>query len=288
MKINIFGSCYTREMFNYQTKYEVGCYVMQQSIFTLYAKPLKITLDQAKGTDDSKFKKRMMYYEFNKIGLKKLLETPSDYLIIDFADCRYDIYNFKIPEGVRIIYTHDARATFDNIKDIKKFQNISKEYYNVEENFSDKDIENILIKFVNEILSVYDKSRVILNRIQMQDEYYESGNPKKLTDNFHYNKRHFIKKIEDIFLKIFPDCQVLETKQPPILNINHRFGGPHPMHFEDIYYQYRMNLLDCLISKKSIIPFEKEYKLVYDAEIEKIKSKEKDTEIKLKSTKRVD
>ena len=288
MKVNIFGSCYTRELFNYQENYEVGCYVMQQSLFTLYAKPLEITLDQARSADGTNFKRRMMYYEFNKLGLKKVLEEPADYLIIDFADCRYDIYDFKKPEGVRIIYTHDSRATFDNIKDDPRFKEIEKEYYNVEEHFDDKKIEEILTRFVGEILEVFDAKHVILNRMQMNDTYYEAGEKKVLENNFHYGKRHFIKKIEDIFLKLLPDCGVLNTKDLAVLYINHRFGGPHPMHFEDIYYKYRMNVLDCLINKKDINAVEKEYKDIYSKEIDEIKNKKKDEGVVLRSAERVD
>lgn len=288
MKINIFGSCCTRELFNYQSKHEVGCYVMQQSLFTLYAKPLEITLDEAKGTDDSLFKKRMMYYEFNKLGLKKILETPADFLVVDFADCRYDIYTFTKPEGVKIIYTHEARATFDNIKDIDRFKDIEKEYCNIEETYSDEDLEKLVTRFANDILSVYKPEQVILNRIQMNDKYYIEGKEEQLENNFHYGKRHFIKKIEDLFLKAMPGCRELCTKELPILNINHRFGGPHPLHYEDIYYKYKMDILDCLFENKDIKEAEEEYKKVYDTEIETIRLKRKDDKSNVSSARRVD
>ena len=64
---------------------------------------------------------------------------------------------------------------------------------------------------------------------------------------FHYGRKEFITKIEDIFIELLPECKILNTEEKPILDINHRFGAPHPMHFEDIYYNYRMQLLDDLI-----------------------------------------
>ena len=288
-KINIFGSCCTRELFNYQEKYEVGCYVMQQSLFTLFAKPWTMSYEQAKGTDDSKFKKRMMYYEFNKLGLKKVLEEPADYLIIDFADCRYDIYEFDSPQGVKIIYTHESRATFENIKDDKEFKNIDKHYLNVVENFDDKQLTEILKKFCEQILKVYDKDHIILNKIQMYDKYFEDGVEKRLENNFHLSRKDFIAKIENIFLKVIPDCRVLETEESPVLNINHKFGGPHPMHYEDIYYEYKMKLLDNLISSQNNLKaIKQEYLEKLNKNIDSIKAKTHELEKVCNSTARVD
>lgn len=46
------------------------------------------------------------------------------------------------------------------------------------------------------------------------------------------------------------NCKILETKYEPILDINHRLGGSHPSYFEEIYYKYRMELLDKLIKEQ--------------------------------------
>ena len=288
-KINIFGSCCTRELFNYQEQYEVGIYVMHQSLFTLYSKPLEITYDQTKSTDGSKFKRRMIYYEFNKLGLSKVLEEPSDFLVVDFADCRYDIYDFDNPKGVKIIYTHESRATFGNIKELDQFKNIEMHYCNVMEEFSDDMIREILIRFTRQILSVYDAEHIVLNKIQMNDEYFENGEQKKLENNFHYNRRQFIKKIEDMFLELVPNCKVLETDEKPILNINHKFGGPHPMHYEDIYYEYRMNCLKNIFSSQNnIFEIKQNYKKMVERNIENIKNKKHDENNNCNSTARVD
>ena len=151
MKINIFGSCYSRELFNYSTKYEVNCYVLQQSLFTLFANPLPIKLEDAKSVDNTAFMNRMMFYEFNKLGLKNILKNESEKLVIDFADCRYDIYEIENIEGAKIIYTHDARATFDNIMSQEKYKNLQRKYVSVTD-FSNKELNDIVRKFCAEIL----------------------------------------------------------------------------------------------------------------------------------------
>ena len=288
-KVNIYGSCYSRELFNFSKDYNIKCYVMQQSLFTVFSKPLKIKYEEAKSVDNTNFMNRMMYYEFNKLGLKEILDNESDYLIIDFADCRYDIYEFDNPKDVKIIYTHDSRKTFENIKNNPEYQNIEKHYLNVIDNFNETQIEKLLIKFIKEILKKYKEENIILNRIQMNNEYYENNKQHFLEDNFHYNRQKFITKIEDIFIKLLPNCKILKTKELPLLNINHRFGGPHPLHFEDIYYNYRMQLLDSLITgNKKVEIIEEEYKKIYCDNIDNIKSKKHNIEYDCKSTSKVD
>ena len=49
---------------------------------------------------------------------------------------------------------------------------------------------------------------------------------------------------------------------------------PHPAHFEKIYYEYKMKLLDSLISGEiSSIEIDEQYKKIYNDEIQRIKSK---------------
>jgi len=135
MKINILGSCYTRELFNYSDRHSIECYVLQQSLFTMFTTPLPIDIADASSVDGTNFMNRMMYYEFNKLGLPAILKTKADKLIIDLVDCRYDIYELNSPKGSKIIYTHDSRATFDNLAKNNKYLNLERQYINVPETF---------------------------------------------------------------------------------------------------------------------------------------------------------
>ena len=289
MKVNILGSCYSRELFNFQEKYLVNSYVMQQSLFTMFAKPLPISLEDARSADNTNFMNRMMYYEFNKLGLQEILNNTADVLIIDFADCRYDIYKLNEPRGAKIIYTHDARATFDNIMTKPEYANINRSYVNVVETFTDEKLHKLITKLCQNLLKKYKPENIILNKVNMAKKYYEKNEELAFVNNFHLSREPFINKIEDIFLQIMPNCKVLKTQYPPIANINHRFGGPHPLHFEDIYYEYKMQLLDNLIYKSSNEQLiNKQYSKVLESELENIKAKEHLKSADCKSAKRVD
>ena len=94
--------------------------------------------------------------------------------------------------------------------------------------------------------------------------------------------------IENIFLKKLKGCKILEVKALPLVNINHRFGGPHPMHFEDIFYEYKMNLLNALIKNLNNEEVYQRYKEVYEKSIDEIKNKVHLKSADCKSSKRVD
>ena len=289
MKVNILGSCYSRELFNYTNKHEVGCYVLQQSLFTMFAKPLPITLENARSVDGTNFTRRMMFYEFNKLGLEKILEEDADFLIVDFADCRYDIYEFDNPKGVKIIYTHESRATFEHLATLPDYQDIEKHYFNVVEGHSDSELEEIVDKLVSKLLTKFKPENIILNKMNMAKSYFEKNEEKAFENNFHLSREPFIHKIENIFLNKLKGCKVLTTTHSPLVNINHRFGGPHPMHFEDIFYQHKMNLLNALMNNDTETQkVDDDYELELKNNIESIKQKEHLSSADCKSAKRVD
>ncbi|MDD4188128.1 MAG: DUF6270 domain-containing protein [Bacilli bacterium] len=273
IEIDIFGTCFTRELFNTTNKYKVKTYLMQQSIYTMESKPLVIRKKEAKSTDNYNFKHRMIYYEFNKIAMRKMLEDPAEYLVIDLTDMCRDILEFEKPNGVKVISTKDTLFTLEQLKKKKKYEDII--FHNVDvRKLSNNEIKCYLKKFVNKIITKYNKEKIILNRVQMQNIYYENNVEKYLNNDFPYDRKQFVEKVEKIFLQILPNCKILYPKYEPIVDINHVLGGPHPMHFEAIYYEYRMSLLDAIITNSNTFAkIDKKYKKTYDENISNIKNK---------------
>ncbi len=268
--VDIFGTCLTRELFNTTEEYAVNNYLMQQSIFTLFSKPLYVDESEIKSHDNYNFKNRMLYYELNKIGLDNLLKNHTKYLVIDLADVGRNILKFSVPSNVSVISTQDIIYTLDFLSKNRKLEY---EVYDVR-NYTDEQIEIELKKFIAILLKEYNPNNIILNRVQMNNVYYENNVEKKIYDCFIYNRLSFIKRVEDIFLRLLPNCKILCSNYEPVLDINHRFGGPHPAHFEKIYYEYKMKLLDSLITGEiSSIEIDDQYKKIYNNEIQRIKSK---------------
>lgn len=51
-KVDIFGTCLTRELFNTTEEYTVNTYLMQQSIFTLFSEPLYVDENEIRSHDN--------------------------------------------------------------------------------------------------------------------------------------------------------------------------------------------------------------------------------------------
>lgn len=271
--IDIIGTCYSRELFNTTDKYIVNTYLMQQSIFTMFSKPLKVDLCDVRSHDNYSFKNRMLYYEFNKLGIEKLTKNHSKYIIIDLFDNVRYIYQFTNHDNVKIVSTRDTEMTLKYLQTQEKYNDISVQLMSVID-YSDNELYEYLKRFIDKLLEIYEEENIILNIAQMQNIYYENNVKKSIDNNFIYDRRNFINKLEEIFLQLLPNCKILYTTFEPILDINHRFGGPHPVHFESIYYEYRMQVLDSIIRGENILEqIDNNYINLYEQEIIKIKSK---------------
>lgn len=270
INVDIIGTCYSRELFNTTDEYKVNTYLMRQSIFTMFSKPLPIDKNDVKTLDDYNFKKRMVYFEFNKLALSTLFEQPSEYLIIDLLNEIRNFYDFKNPQDVKIVSTKETTLTLKELRNYVDYIYSLIEIQNIPEN----EIRKYLQVFIEELLKHYNSNKIILNKVQMQNFYYQDNKKIYITDNFVYDRKEFVKKLENLFLELLPTCKVLETTHAPILDINHRLGGPHPVHFEQIYYKYRMDILnDILHNGNNIQKLDNEYLNLLNKSEATIKSK---------------
>lgn len=118
--VDIFETCLTRELFNTTEEYAVNNYLMQQSIFTLFSKPLYVDKSEIKSHDNYNFKNRMLYYELNKIGLDNLLKNHTKYLVIDLADVGR-IIMFKENNIMPFIVLDNDKSYY--IRGLKEYEN---------------------------------------------------------------------------------------------------------------------------------------------------------------------
>lgn len=159
INVDIICTCYSRELFNTTDEYKVNTYLMQQSIFTMFSKPLPIDKNDVKTLDDYNFKKRMVYFEFNKLALSTLFEQSSEYLIVDLLNEIRDFYDFKNPQDVKIVSTKETILT------LKELRNCVDYIYSLIEiqNISENEIRKYLQVFIEELLKHYNSNKIILN-----------------------------------------------------------------------------------------------------------------------------
>lgn len=172
-QVDIIGTCLTRELFNYTKEYEVKTYLMQQSIYTINSNPYPLKQEEIELTDNFKFKIRMVYYDFNKIAFQKLGENPSEYLIVDLADQIRNLVLLDNFENIKLIATSSVLEMVNKLNEKYHIYDI--------DNLTDEEIYFFMQQFIEIILSLYDSKKIILNKVQLQNEYYEN-NEKKYID----------------------------------------------------------------------------------------------------------
>lgn len=260
--IDIFGTCYSREIFNHTKEYIVNNYIMQQSLYTLDGQSLNISADIIKSADNYKFKERMMYYELNKLAIQSLKIKHTDLILVDLYD---QIRDYLQLTNTKMIGTSEMKNFLKRLDyEYKVLNPQSLEYSKLVE---------YITKLIELLVSIYGREHIILNISQIPHEYYENNIRKEFIDNWIIEREELLKKLEQIFISLLPDCRILKTNKMPIVDINHYLGGPHPVHFESIYYEYKALILDATLRDKDLEPIEEQYKQIYDEMINNIKSK---------------
>lgn len=233
--IDVWGSCVSRELFNFTNKFKPGGYILQNPIHTFWRDPINIPDEKIVGT--SNFTKKMALLEFKKKAVDYFNDNfKADYLMIDLCDCRNDVYVFNI----------DGNETFigDSISIEKTIDGLT-EY--TPRRFSVFDIpysywETSMNKFVNIIRSKYNEKNIIINKFRFSEKYLDAnGEIQYFKNNELYNKKGLlIEQLEEILIKLLPNAMVISPIEKPLAYELHKIGLS-PMHYVDECY-YIQNL----------------------------------------------
>ena len=243
--ISIWGSCVSREIFNYTDRYKINIYILQNPIHTLNFKGLPLNPDIIQGS--SNFTKKMCYLEFNKLAEKFFAKEKSDFLMIDTCDCRNFFYTLANDSTARISSSISSDMTIkkliaENLYEEKFFKRISPF------EISDSEWKQHVKYFCDTILRYYDKDRIILNKFNFAEYYLDKGRYIKFENFLFYKKLNILTKKIEFFIKDYlNDCILLKEVKSPVANKNHHIGCA-PMHYTDDVYLHQVNQLDNIIS----------------------------------------
>ena len=93
--VDIFGSCIARDALEHSEKAVLlGRYFARSSLISAYSKPIEINADAI--SLGSAFQCRIVTDDLTK-AFRRFLESTkcADYLVIDFIDERYDVYEYS-------------------------------------------------------------------------------------------------------------------------------------------------------------------------------------------------
>ncbi|EIN8284993.1 hypothetical protein LO840_000737 [Campylobacter coli] len=212
-KICIFGSCVSRDIFEYdeQKNFELVGYYARSSFASLSSNAMieQDVLDNI----ISPFQKRMVLYDMNKSFIEKVKKNDFDFLLVDFIDDRFHFYKLS----------NDSIATVSNeYKKAKGKLYSSNMIYSKSQEHIDlwrKGIE----KVYNDLYLIQDK--IILNKVYWSDTFF-NGQKFTIESEELIANNDFLKERYDEFTKIFSKIKCIEYPEDAlVLDCNHKWGG---------------------------------------------------------------
>lgn len=253
IKINILGSCVTREIFitenntNYKELFELGTDIWQTAIPCFLSDPF-LGVDIPEGIGN--FQLKSLKAHSKKTGRASVAEESPDYLIFDlYADVRYGCARV----GKKFITNIPSTFRKTNFFKEKKYNEI------LHSSRPEKYFELFKTNFQSFIEWKKDKlpnTKLILNKFRYASAYLESGIYKEYSEEkFPYIEKDlmFFELLENYILENYGDeILVLDvTDRVAFGNPNHRAGNT-PWHFNRDHFEYSMYKLYELILKEQL------------------------------------
>lgn len=297
-----YAGCVTRDLFNFIHNDSEGTNKPALSlgfanISSMYLPPINLDLE---GFKESKYMSRNIEYDLTKAVPQKIDLSDSEWFIFDiinervpvmeFEICKYDGsvnigYATKTPEFVNLWYYLLERKIYKSMRKIR-------DYY-FDELFSDLDYEKHLNLFCDAIEKKFGQDKIIFNEVYLNKYYidknlnfkeFDSGDGYKII--LRHNKideaNAFLKKVSSIIKKRLPNIWVINKPEYSMSDSRH-WLGLHPLHINELYYEYLVNAVDVIVDKG--LPYdekrgklvnlknftEKSYKLAFDIAMVQLK-----------------
>lgn len=232
LKIDILGSCVTRDSFNYPSEidFSVNKYFARSSIVSLYGRALKIKLDEINLS--STFQKRMVYFDLTKEFLRYIKNIEADFLIIDFID-----------ERMNVLKTEDSYVTR------------SREFVNSKLDLRGKilsDADKLMLwercsaRLIEDLSNSVRPEQIILHKAYWKKQFrgkdgeIHDFNNSEISLNNLYLKHYY-----EIIEKNIKGINVIELEDF-IADENHVWGLS-PYHYEESYYKEFLKQLSDIV-----------------------------------------
>lgn len=235
IKINIHGSCVSRDIFRFDQNehFKIMNYVGRNSIVSMSFPPVDLK-DLNEVTDACKlvWEERMIYYDFKKKALEKIVSNNCDYLIIDLIDERFGILECDMgcltySQVLQRSKYLDKLSPY-KIKDIKENTEF---FYNAYKNYA---------MFLREN---FDVNKIIIHEAYPVLNYLGDDNELHLFEADEIQKSNRIcskiKKGYELLETFLPEAKVIKMPPNTIAFENHAWGKAS-VHYVDEYYASKL------------------------------------------------
>ncbi|MDA2312722.1 DUF6270 domain-containing protein [Bacillus cereus] len=241
--VAILGSCVTRDAFTFdkEKRVELPYYQARTSLLSIMTKPYEVQ-DVDLSNLSSDFQKRLVKDDMMKNFFGKISAKPSEYLILDFIDERFDM--------VKIGESYITRS-FEFIN--SKLESKLEDFEVVQKRMVLEQWEQACDTFAKEIIKAYGQSKIILHRAYCKDEYLDKEgiirrfNPDILERNKVLNE--LLSHLYNYIQQVLPDMKIIDLSDEKHYAWEGHTWGLSAFHYEDKYYIDFLKNLEGIISK---------------------------------------
>lgn len=242
-RVTILGSCVSRDTMEYipRGKWEINLYAARTKVVSQLSVPLNVP--ECEILLDSQFQKRIVLNDLNKQQFLQLEKEKRDWCIIDYIDERFSlvkISNTFITKSGELVKSEWLR---NKVFLETQYMKDSMGNWKIEE----KLLEGYMKEFLDKILCLYKRNKIILHKAYMVNEYIDKkgGGQRNFGENIIENNRkinEMLKYMYDFTEKYVKRLKVIDISDKYSADENHKWGLA-PMHYQQEYYYEAAKLI---------------------------------------------
>lgn len=243
-KIMVFGSCFSRNMFNsseyfnpgYKNQLNCEKTYFHSSIVSVVTPALKYSLDSY--TDILPEFKQFTQLDFSKSFFDDVETDQPDYILIDlYSDAIKDILYINQETAITISPIIEHSEIMNDLPKHKLLTHNDNDVYFLV-------FEIALQQFKNRLLNIFPENRIILNSANFT-KFYRHENvtvPYKTPDVIDAHNL-FWDKINELFINLFPSARNLDMRNTIYIGDSNYPFGHSVSHYESGYYKEQFEKL---------------------------------------------
>jgi len=257
MIFNVYGSCVSRDIFRFSNTHSVDINIQRNPISVAMSPAINVTPEIENSLEKFlNYEKRVMLYDFRKQALDLILNSKTEWLIIDVTEERWGSLciatNKNNPNNTTKLYWPAPRKEYNEIqKHILEKTNYSYRTLTIDD-LDYNEIEQAYKQVAEKILKVYDSSKVIICESYYSEYLLKNdGTLEKFENRVKdlYKMNNHYKRIHEILFKCFPKSPIIKFPTNTLGSENHLWPWS-PLHYTDDYYLYASEAIDIITKQK--------------------------------------
>jgi hypothetical protein len=239
MRLGIFGSCVTRDLFEDPAlRPALVRYASRSSLISAVAAP--VALDAGRVRLDSAFQRRCVIEDFGKSFLAELENDRLDWLVVDLIDERFDV--LRTPGSYVTCSSAYTGAGLDDEDCFERVRRLTGEAAAL--------VERAARDFAERVSAVVPAERVIVHRARWMTHYRDGAQvhafPADRADFAAHHNAALDHAYDVLAEHLGGRAATIDRQQDHVADAGHRWGL-EPYHYDDAYNAAALERLHALV-----------------------------------------